>query len=113
MPILESIRNKLQVLGMSTQHSIQKYPFNARNLASLFIHGMNITCSIGFMFAGTENKMEMIVSLFIIITAISDISIFIHLNWNMQRLFEFINKLDNTVDQSKRTTHRHLILSII
>lgn len=101
MPIFESIRKSLQVIGMSTPHSMQNYPFNKRNLTSLFLHGLNVMCSVGFMVSGTKDLMEFTDSLFLSITAIIAVSIFINLNWRMQRLFEFINNLENTVDQSE------------
>lgn len=101
MQILEPIRNTLRILGMSSQHSVQKYPINARNLTSLFIHGINVTCSIGYIISGTENMEEFVSSLFVCITAIFDTLLFINLNWNMRRLFELIDKLENTVEKSK------------
>lgn len=86
---------------MSTQHSIQKCPLNARNLSILFLHGINILCSVGFLVSGSRDLMEFTDSLFLSITATLVVSIFINLNWRMRQLFEFINKLEDTVDLSK------------
>lgn len=101
MPILESIRNKLQMAGMSTQCSLQKYPFNTRNSTSLLIHGINIVCSVGFIISGSKDLREFADSLFVSATAILIVVIFLNLNWKMKRLFKFLNNLEDTVDQSK------------
>lgn len=101
MSILESIRSKLQIIGMTSNQSIQKYPFNARNLASLLVHVINIVSTIGYLISGTNDLMEFTESLFLTITAIVVASIFINLLWRMRRLFEFIDHLEETVDQSK------------
>lgn len=101
MHILESIRNKLQIIGMATYQSIQKYPINTRNLTSLLLHGINVVCNVGFLIYGTKDLMEFTDSLFLTITAILTTSIFINLNWKMRPLFEFIDRLEDTVDRSK------------
>lgn len=100
MHILEPIRIKLRIIGMSTHHSLQKYPLNARNLASLLLHAINIVCNLGFLIFGTKDLMEFTDSLFLTITAILTASIYINLNWKMRQLFEFISNLEDTVVQS-------------
>lgn len=101
MQILEPMRISLQVVGMSTYHSNQKYPINARNLTCLYLQVMNVICNIGFMISGAKDMMEFTDSLFLTITAVLTSAIFINLNWKMQRLFEFFDHLEDTVQRSK------------
>lgn len=107
MHILESIRTKLQIIGMTTHQSLQKYPFNDRNLVCLLLHGINVVCNLGFLISGTTDLMEFTDSLFLTITAILTASIFINLISKMQQLFEFINNLEDIVDQSKWVKTQH------
>lgn len=107
MPFLDPIRDKLQIIGLRTPHSMQKCPFNARNLICLFIHGANIASNVGYLFSGTKDLMESTLSLFLLITAILTVSILIDLIWNMERLFEFIDSVEETVARSKlKRIHR-------
>lgn len=105
MQILESIREKLEIIGMSNQQSLQKYPFNERNVTCLLLHGINIVCNLGFLIYGTKDLMEFTDSLFLTITAILTAAIFINLMWKMRELFEFINNLEDIVDQSEWHLH--------
>lgn len=101
MEILKLIHNNLQIIGMDTYQSIQKYPFNARNLTSLLIYGINIIFNIRLLISGTKNAMEFTDLLYLTFTVIITVSMFINLNWNMKRLFEFFESLESTVDQSE------------
>lgn len=101
MKILRSIRDKLQIVGMSTHQSMQNHPFNARNLTSLLFHGINITCNIGFLVFGSKELTVFTDSLFLTITAILTVSIFINLTWRMRLFFEFIDNLEDIVERSK------------
>ena len=101
MPILTSIRENLAIIGLSSHQSTQKYPFNARNLTSLFFQFLNIGCNFGYLMYEAKDLMEITDSMFLTITAILTVSIFINLNWRMKQLFEFIDNLERTVDKSK------------
>lgn len=105
MPFLEPIRNKLRILGMSSTQSLEKYSFNARNLTSLLIYGINSSCNIGFLMFGAKNLMEFTDSLYLTVTAILAVSILINLIWQMRQLFVFLDKLEITVEQSKFYCH--------
>lgn len=100
MPILESLHSNLRIIGMTTNRSIQTYPLNARNLTMLLIFGINITCNIGFLIYETNNLMEFTDSLYLTFTAIMALLILIDLIWKMRELFVFVNRVDETVDQS-------------
>lgn len=103
MHILESIRNILQIIGLSSYQSIQTSPFNTRNLMSLFVLVLNIICNVGYSITGqTENLMEFTDSVFITFTVTVDILILINLIWQMQQLFVFINGLEDIVVGSKQ-----------
>lgn len=101
MQILESIRYNLQIVGMNSYQSIQKHPFNARNSTSLLIYTISIICNIGFLIGGAKSLMEFTDALFLTTTAILSFSIFVNLNWQMRQLFELLNDIENTVDQSE------------
>lgn len=100
MPILESLHNNLQIIGMTTHQSIQKYPLNVRNVLMLSIFGMNIICNIGFLIYETNNLMEFTDSLYLTFTAIMALLILIDLILRMRPLFVFVNRVDETVNQS-------------
>lgn len=102
MQILESIHKSLQIIGLSSHQSMQKHPFNARNLISLFVFGLNIICNFGFIVSGqTNDLMAFTDSVYITLTVICADSIFIRLILKMQQLFELINRLEDIMDQSK------------
>lgn len=101
MKILESIYDDLLIVGLSSDQSIQKYPFNARNVTSLIIFALNILCDVGFLVSGTADLKEFSDSMFAIVTASLTTVIFIDLIWKMRKLFEFLRKLEETVNQSK------------
>lgn len=100
MPILESLHGNLRIIGMTAHQSTQNYPLNARNLVMILIFGMNITCNIGFLIYETNNLMEFTDSLYLTLTAILAVSILINLTWKIRQLFVFVNRVDETVDQS-------------
>lgn len=102
MQIFKSIYTTLSITGMSSHFSIQKHPFNARNLSALFIHGVYICGNVGFLFSGIENLIEFTDSVFLCITTILATTMFIHVNWEMRQIFEFLSKLQEIVDQSKK-----------
>lgn len=102
MQILDSIHESLQAIGLSSYQSMQTYPFNERNVISSFIFGLNIISNVGFLVSGqSETLMDFTDSMYIIFTVIFAASIFIKLIWKMQQLFGFINRLEDTVNQSK------------
>lgn len=101
MQILQSVYITLSIVGMSSHYSIQKYPFNARNLSALFIHGVNIIGNVGFLFSGIENLIEFTESLFLCITVSVATLMFIHVNWEMRQIFEFLSRIQEIVNQSE------------
>lgn len=101
MQILESMHKSLPILGMSSSQSIQKHPFNARNVASFLIYGINSICNVGFLIFGANNLMEFIDSLYLTVTAVLAVLILINLSWQMRQLFEFLKHIEDTVERSK------------
>lgn len=102
MQILEPIYESLMITGLSANQSIRKHPFNARNLTSLFLFGLNLVSDIGFVIYGAvTDPLELFDSLFITFTIICATSISIDLIWKMRQLFEFLGSLGDTVTQSK------------
>lgn len=102
MQIFKSIYITLSVLSMSSHYSIQKHPFNARNLSSLLIHGVYLCGNIGFLFSGIENLIEFTDSVFLCITTILATTMFIHVDLKMRQIFEFLRRLEEIVNQSKK-----------
>lgn len=101
MEILQSVYITLFMIGMSSHYSIQKYPFNARNLSALLVHGVNIIGNVGFLFSGIENLIEFTESLFLCVTVSLTTLMFIHVNWKMRHIFEFLSRLEEIVNQSE------------
>lgn len=101
MQILESIYRSLRIIGLNSHQSIQKCPFNARNLISLLTFGLNLTCDIGVVIYGAKDLLECFDAIYLSFTILSAASIFINLVTKMPQLFEFLNSLEVTVTQSK------------
>lgn len=68
---------------------------------SLFILGTNIASNVGYFLSGINDLLELTLSLFLLITAISTVSILVDLIWNMRQLFEFIDNVEDIVERSK------------
>lgn len=101
MQLLDPIYESLLIIGLSAEQSIQKHPFNARNLCSLLFSGLNLVSDIGFVIYGASDALELTDALYITFTIICSTSISINLVWKMRLLFEFLGGLDDTVTQSK------------
>lgn len=101
MQILKPAHEYLLIIGLSAHQSIQKYPFNTRNGIILFVLCLNSACYVGFLLSGTEDIMKFIDAFYTAVTVILGSFMFINWLWKMRQLFELIEKLEDTVDQSK------------
>lgn len=102
MQIYEPILEYLRMIGLNWNQSAQKFPFNERNLISLFIYGLNILCNVAYVICGATGMENVIDSLRATFTLLCIASIFISLVWKMQELFEFFSKTDDVITQSKQ-----------
>lgn len=101
MQILKSAYEYLLIVGLSSHQAIQTYPWNARNLTSLLVYGLYTVCNVGFLMSGSKDLKEFIDSTYLTVTVIFAASMLVNLIWGMRQLFEFLNYLGDTVDQSK------------
>lgn len=101
MKILQLVHDNLQIIGLDTNQSILKYPFNARNLTSLLVYGINIYVNVRLLLSGTANAMEFTDLFYFTFTVTVTVFMLINLIWEMRQLFEFINNLESSVDQSE------------
>lgn len=102
MHIYESTLEYLRMIGLSWNQLIQKYPCNERNLISLFIFGLDLTCNVGYLVCGAKSLKNVTESMLSTFTLLCVASILISLIWKMKELFEFYSKIDEMVTQSKQ-----------
>lgn len=102
MQIFELIYDYLRFIGYSANQSIQKSPFNARNVITSLIFVMNIVCNVGFAISGFEDLKELTDSLYITYTIVCSLLVSVHSIWNMWQLFEFFKIFEEIVNQSKQ-----------
>lgn len=100
MQILKSAYEYLLIIGLSSHQSIQVYPWNVRNLTSLLVYGLYTVCNVGFLMSGSKDLKEFVDSMYLTVTVILAASMLINLIWGMRQLFEFLDYLGDTVDQS-------------
>lgn len=98
MKILESLRETLSKLGITSSQSIEKYPYNRVNVAWLFL--MVISAFL-FLFAEAETLKEYVAILNGSITlVIMFIEFALHV-CKMEPLFEFIVNFENLIQKSE------------
>lgn len=101
MKILESLRETLSKLGITSSQSIEKYPLNAVNVARLFWLFLMVISAFLFLFAEAETLKEYVAILNGSITlVIMFIEFALHV-WKMEPLFEFIVNFENLIQKSE------------
>lgn len=101
MKIMRTIYGYLVRVGMTSQQSRKRHPFNLRNTSSVIVLLLNISSPTIFLIYGAKNLKETADTIYIIISVSTGMINFIYVTWNMAELFRFIENLDDIVHTSK------------
>lgn len=100
MRLFESIEQYLLIIGIKSNQTIQNYRLNVRNLTILFVFGISIGCDVFYTIYEAENFQQYNISLFITSTLLCILICFTNLIWNMAKIFEIFNSIEDTVNKS-------------
>lgn len=101
MKIMRTIHSYLVRVGMTSQQSRKRHPFNLRNITSIIVSLLNIFSPTLFLIYDAKNLKETADTIFIIISVSTAMLNFVYVTWKMAEVFQFIENLDDIVNTSK------------
>lgn len=102
MKILITVQENFALMGISTNQSIQKIPFNAKNVLMLVIQCLTFSSDLMCLIYEADNFKDYTISIFSCCTMIVAISIFAMIMIKMRHFFEFQEQIEEIINKSKR-----------
>lgn len=99
MKIFQSLRTHFSELGIDLNQSIEKYPFNVKNVVGLLWVSLMVILSNTFSVAQSFKDYIIILNASLPCTVVY-IEYALHV-WKMQKIFQFIICLDNLIQKSE------------
>lgn len=100
MKIFKSVRVYFRMLGVDADHSIQSNPFNAKNLLVFIVFILSIISNFVYILNYANSFEEYTNCINTVSTVFIGITVFGILVWKMRELFEFIQCLENAIQNS-------------
>lgn len=101
MKIFQQIQKNFAILGIDSKSSVQRIPFNARNVSALFLMGVPIVMECIFLNHVVSTFREYIEFIKIIIAMWTGTLALAAIIWKMSDLFRFIDSLEAAIKKSK------------
>lgn len=101
MTIKAVIRSYLSRVGMTSHQSRRRHPFNIRNSTILFLMDITVFSAVMYLIYDAKNLKEYADCIFLIITVTSLMFNFAYVNWNMAKIFRFIDSLQDVINTSE------------
>lgn len=91
----------LMRVGMTSYQSMQQHPFNMRNTTTLMNLVTYVFCVVMFLIYDAKNLKEYTDSIYLSISVGGAALNFAFVNWEMAKIFRFIENLQHVVNASK------------
>lgn len=102
MEVLQFVKTHLEIVGLSTSQSMQPCPWLNGNLfCAIFALSMNMILCCAYFFCVASSFEEYIDSFFTTSASTGILVIFSIFVWKMNKLFRYIDILQETVNSSK------------
>lgn len=101
MKILQSNRESLAKLGITSSQSVQKYPVNVKNLVCIVWFGLMTISEAMFLITEANTLKEFVAVLNASLTLVVEYIEFLLHVWKMGKLFEFIVNFENLISKSE------------
>lgn len=96
------IRKRFRIIGIDDyDQSSRLYPFNGKSLMVLLMYAIDLIINGIFLLDGAESFQEYVNSMFTCSTLIVSVMGFEVVIWKMAKLFEFLKKLEKTIEKRK------------
>lgn len=97
----QTLQENFAIVGIRSNQSIQKSPFNRRNSVALFMHSILVVLSLLYVLYDAHSFQEYTNGLYSVLAFIVSVICFIIIIWTTDKWFEFIEFLENTVNKSE------------
>lgn len=102
MEIYQIIKDLYRLVGIIPPVSSERHPFNRKNLLVLSIFSAIVLSENIFFFFNAENFQEYIDSFYVVFTVDTAWWNYAAIVWEMSKIYEFIENLENTIKKSEK-----------
>lgn len=99
--VFQSIQKYFAITGITSHQSIQRHPFNGRNLMVLLMSGMATASHCIYFLFIASSFIEYLTSAFWAFIMFYGFLIFANTIWKMTILFKYINRFNYIIEESK------------
>lgn len=100
MKIFQTVEENFDLMGISAYQSMQKYPFNTKNLLVLSILCTTLFSDVMYLIREANDFKEYTISIFSACTMIVAISIFAIILTRMRHIFFYKNYIEEIINKS-------------
>lgn len=98
---MKVIHNYPKYVGITSQQSIKRHPFNIKNSSVLIILCMYIIVLQMYLIYSAPSLKDCVDCIYLMITVAATALNFAFINWKMAKIFRFIDNLEMIVKTSK------------